>query len=128
MRWASEWKSAPPTEAIPASRDRVAVVLAEWGLTGAAVEPTLLVVTELLSNAIEHGRGPVSLSIELGDALVHVEVRDAAPEHPRRRPPDPRRPRGRGLQLVEGVSAQWGWTNDSAGKVVWADVPTEWPT
>ena len=65
--------------ALPDTRERVAVVLAEWGLTGEAVEPTLLVVTELLSNAAEHGHGPGWLAIELADGSVHVEVRDDAP-------------------------------------------------
>jgi anti-sigma regulatory factor (Ser/Thr protein kinase) len=127
LRWATQWEGAPPARAVPSTRHRVNVVLAEWDVTGEAVEPTLLVVTELLSNAIEHGRGPVWLSIQLRDESVYVEVRDDAPEPPQLQPPEPLRVRGRGLQVTEAVSSQWGWTADPPGKIVWADVPTNWP-
>jgi anti-sigma regulatory factor (Ser/Thr protein kinase) len=128
LRWAVRWGSGPPAHLLPDTRERVAVVLAEWGLTGEAVEPTLLVVTELLSNAIEHARGPGRLSLELADDTVHVQVRDDAPEEPHLQSPDPLGTRGRGLQLVDALSSRWGWTDDSPGKVVWAEVPTRWPS
>lgn len=126
MHWSTRWESDPPVHAVPHTRERVTAVLAEWGLTGEPVEPTLLVVTELLSNAIDHAHGPVLLSVERSDETVHVEVRDATPDPPRLRPPDPTRARGRGVHLVEALSLRWGWTPDPPGKIVWADVPTEW--
>ena len=113
--------------AVPHTRERVAAVLAEWGLSGEPVEPTLLVVTELLSNAIDHAHGPVRLSVERSAETVHVEVRDATPDAPQLRPPNPARARGRGVHLVDALSLRWGWTAGSTGKVVWAEVPTEWP-
>jgi anti-sigma regulatory factor (Ser/Thr protein kinase) len=128
LRWSTRWESNPPVHAVPHTRERVAAVLAEWGLTGEPVEPTMLVVTELLSNAIDHARGPVRLSVELSAETVHVEVCDATPDAPQLQPPDPTRARGRGVHLVEALSLHWGWTPDPPGKVVWADVPTEWPT
>ena len=126
LRWMASLDSGPSARAVPDTRQRVTVVLAEWGLTGEAVEPTLLVVTELLSNAVDHGHGPRSLSLELADETVRVEVRDNDPEPPQRQPIDPLRARGRGLQLVDGLSTGWGWTADPPGKVVWAEVPTRW--
>jgi hypothetical protein len=128
LRWSTWWESDPPVQAVPHTRERVTMTLAEWGLTGEPVEPTLLVVTELLSNAIDHARGPVQLSVELAAETVHVEVRDATPDPPQLQPPDPARARGRGVHLVEALSLRWGWTAAPPGKVVWADVPTEWPT
>ena len=128
LRWATHWESAPSADAVPLSRDRLAVVLAEWGLAGEATEPALLVVTELLSNAIDHGRGPVGLVVEYSGEWVHVEVHDGVPEAPRLQPHDLQRARGRGIQLVEALSLRWGWTDDPPGKLVWADVPTGWPT
>ena len=80
LRWSTRWESDPPVHAVPHTRERVTAVLAEWGLTGEPVEPTLLVVTELLSNAIDHARGPVGLSVELTADAVHVEVCDATPD------------------------------------------------
>jgi hypothetical protein len=126
LRWATYWDAGPAVHALPDIRERVAVVLAEWGLTGEAAEPTLLVITELLSNAAEHGDGPGWLAVEPAGRSVHVEVRDDAPEPPHLQPPDPMQVRGRGLHLVDALS-QWGWTDDPPGKVVWADVTTRWP-
>jgi anti-sigma regulatory factor (Ser/Thr protein kinase) len=127
LRWSTSWESDPPVHAVPHTRERVAAALAEWGLSGEPVEPTLLVVTELLSNAIDHAHGPVRLSVERSAETVRVEVRDATPDAPQLRPPDPARARGRGVHLVDALSLRWGWTPDPPGKVVWADVPTEWP-
>ena len=128
LRWTTRWEFGVPVDEVPQIRDRLAALLGEWGLTGEEVEPTLLVVTELVSNAAEHGRGPVLLGLELHDGSVHVEVHDGATESPRLLRHDPLRLRGRGLSLVEALSLQWGWTEDPPGKVVWADVPTAWPT
>ncbi|MCO1658840.1 ATP-binding protein [Pseudonocardia humida] len=126
-RWTTGWESEPLADAVPVVRGRLAVVLDEWGLTGEAAEPTLLVVTELVSNAAEHGRAPVRLAVELRGDAVRVEVYDGSPEQPRRRPHDPARDRGRGLLLVDGLSGGWGWIPSPPGKVVWAEVATEWP-
>ena len=127
--WSTRWDAEPPVHAVPDTRDRVTLVLAEWGLTDEAVEPTLMVVTELLSNTIDHARGPVSVSVGMSaGGVVHVKVQDASPEPPQMRPPDPARIRGRGVYLVDALSLRWGWTPEPPGKVVWADVPTAWPT
>ena len=126
-RWTTRWESGLQADAVPLVRDRLTVQLNEWGLTGEEVEPTLLVVTELLSNAAEHGHCPAELVVALGEESVHVEVGDGGAEPPQPQPQDPLRLRGRGLRVVEALSTEWGWTDDHPGKVVWADVPTAWP-
>lgn len=124
LSWTVGWDSRPPVHVLPETRERAAVVLAEWGLTGEAVETTLLVVTELLSNAMEHGGGPERLSLALADGTVRVRVCDHASERPELQVLDPLQVRGRGLHLVEALSSRWGWSDDPPGKVVWAEVPT----
>lgn len=126
-RWVTQWDSGPPASALPFVRGRLAVVMAEWGLEGEAVEPTLLVVTELVSNAVDHARAPVQLVVEFLGESVRVEVHDASQDPPRLQPHDPLRTRGRGLQMVEMLSTTWGWTDTSSGKVVWAEVKIGWP-
>jgi anti-sigma regulatory factor (Ser/Thr protein kinase) len=96
-------------------------------VSGESAEPALLVVTELLSNAVDHGRGPVRVEVTPVNGSVRVEVQDGSPEPPRLQPPDPSRQRGRGVQMVDAVSERWGWTARGDGKVVWADVRTAWP-
>jgi anti-sigma regulatory factor (Ser/Thr protein kinase) len=126
-RWTMKWQSTPPPSAVRFAREQLTRVLAEWDLTGEAVEPTLLVVTELLSNAIDHARAPIQLAVSRTGESVRVELRDSVTEPPRLQPHDPWAKRGRGLQVVEALSSRWGWTNEPAGKTVWADVLTEWP-
>jgi anti-sigma regulatory factor (Ser/Thr protein kinase) len=126
-RWTTRWELGVPVDAVPLVRDRLTALLQDWGLAGEAAEPTLLVVTELVSNAAEHGSGPAWLGIERRGGSVHVAVHDGAAQPPRRLPADPTRLRGRGLSLVDAVSSRWGWTDDPPGKVVWAEVPTAWP-
>lgn len=127
-RWAMTWESTPPPSAVRFAREQLTRVLTEWNLTGEAAEPTLLVVTELLSNAIDHARAPIQLMVSPTGELVRVEVQDSVMEPPRLQPHDPWARRGRGLQVVEALSSQWGWTDAPVGKTVWADVLTEWPT
>jgi anti-sigma regulatory factor (Ser/Thr protein kinase) len=126
-RWAIQWESRPPVSAVPFARDQLTRVLAEWGLVGEAGEPTQLVVTELMSNAIDHAHPPIQLTVSFPGESVRVEVHDASAEPPRQQSHDPWRVRGRGLQMVDALSPQWGWTNDDTGKTVWADVSIGWP-
>jgi anti-sigma regulatory factor (Ser/Thr protein kinase) len=126
-RWVMRWESCPPASEVPFARDQLTQVLAEWGLTGEAAEPTQLVVTELISNAIDHARAPIQLTVSFPGDSVRVEVHDSAAEPPRQQSLDPHRLRGRGLHMIDAVSSQWGWTPDAAGKTVWADVSIGWP-
>jgi anti-sigma regulatory factor (Ser/Thr protein kinase) len=127
-QWIVQWDSDPPPNVVPFAREQLTQALADWGLVGEAGEPTQLVVTELLSNAIDHAHAPIRLTVSFPGESVRVEVHDAAPEPPRQQPRDPERLRGRGLQMVDALSSQWGWTDDAAGKTVWADVTIGWPS
>ena len=127
-RWTQAWPTVPSPGEIPAVRERVAAVLDEWEVCGEAAEPVLLVVTELLTNALEHADAPIQITLGLGPAFVRVQVRDAATEPPQPRRHGPASVRGRGLQIVAALALRHGWTPDPHGKTVWADVPTRWPT
>jgi anti-sigma regulatory factor (Ser/Thr protein kinase) len=83
-----------------------------------------LVATELLTNAIVHGRGRPILRVEhQGGERVRVEVGDAAPDRPQPVDPYDDHTRGLGLHIVAAVSAGWGVTDPAPGsKVVWADL------
>ncbi|MEU8821296.1 ATP-binding protein [Actinoplanes sp. NPDC048796] len=89
---------------------------------GELVEDTLLEITELVHNVVQHtgDGGEVTLSRN-GDVLV--EVFDSSRELPRLLGPDPRRLGGRGMLLVDAVSDDWGSRLTANGKVVWARLP-----
>ncbi|SNY47056.1 ATP-binding protein [Paractinoplanes atraurantiacus] len=91
---------------------------------GEVVEDTLLVMTELVQNVVQHtgDGGEVALSAD-GDVLV--EVFDSSRDLPRLLGPDPRRLGGRGMLLVDAVSDDWGSRLTADGKVVWARLPVK---
>ncbi|MFP5319851.1 MAG: SpoIIE family protein phosphatase [Acidimicrobiia bacterium] len=81
-----------------------------------------LVMGELVTNALLHGGGCTGVGLEAIPEGVRIEVRDGS-----RLPPMLGRPTegsltGRGLRLVDSVSARWGADAEPAGKVVWAEV------
>lgn len=82
-----------------------------------------LIVSELVTNAVQHGVGEITLSLAPTDDGIRVGVHDHGGGVPEPRASDPRATGGRGLRLVELLSAGWGVapTGDS-GKTVWAQV------
>jgi two-component sensor histidine kinase len=85
-------------------------------------EDLLLVVTELVANAYEHGAAPRALRLERRDETGHVviEVDDAASTAPVVGRSRLGVNRGRGLTIVSGVAERWGVRVLNAGKTVWA--------
>jgi hypothetical protein len=123
--WTTTWDTLPPPHAIPVARKQATTVLAGWDMRGETTQPSLLVLTELLTNAIEHGRPPLRLTLGLGEDFVRIEVHDTAPQPPRPRPRAAGR--GRGLEIVAALALRHGWTPNRDGKIVWADIPHGWP-
>ena len=95
------------------------------GLTEDELGDCLLVVTELVANAYDHGASPrrVRLCRSSDPCLVRVEVDDASSGEVvvgrSRLGPH----RGRGMVLVANLSAGWGVEHHDHGKTVWAQVP-----
>ncbi|MEV6305748.1 ATP-binding protein [Actinoplanes sp. NPDC051861] len=91
--------------------------------------PAQLVVSELVSNVVEHtGSEGRLLVARRGDGL-HIAVADRSPHLPRpreRNGPDLKEG-GRGLQIVHRLSAVWGAMPIDDGKVVWATVQDPMP-
>ena len=79
----------------------------------------LLLTSELVTNAVQHGVGPIGVHIAWGERGVRVEVEDQSPEWPSTRAIDREAPNGRGLRMVEGLSSAWGVSAGEAGKTVW---------
>jgi anti-sigma regulatory factor (Ser/Thr protein kinase) len=106
-----------PTEAREARR---LVARACDGLAHDVVEIAQLLTTELVTNALDHGAGEITLGIARSDDDLRIDVGDAAPGHPRPSPALPEQTRGRGMLLVESLAAGWGVEPPSeGGKRVW---------
>ena len=96
--------------------------LAAWGLAEAAFT-TELIVSELVTNAIRHGDGPVQLRL-IRDNVLICEVADASSTSPRLRRARTTDEGGRGLFLVAQLAQRWGTRyTPTGGKVIWAEQP-----
>lgn len=96
------------------------------GFAAGIVADIELLVTELVTNAYEHGAGCAALRMYLpaDRAVVRLEVEDRSP-HLRPRLPghaDLSSPGGRGLALIAAISADWGVDSEPDRKTVWAEI------
>nr|BFD86322.1 ATP-binding protein [Streptomyces sp. Xyl84] len=113
--------------AVSAVRRRVRRLLGGWDLPADAADDVLLVVSELVTNALVHARPPATLRLWRvpvdGRGAVHVEVSDPGPAAPcpPGSAPDPDE-HGRGLGIVTALSARCGVRADDAGTSRWAEV------
>ncbi|GAB6986560.1 ATP-binding protein [Nocardioides pyridinolyticus] len=87
-----------------------------------AVETAVLLVTELVSNAIEHGGGSALVEADLDRTRLRVSVADSDPRLPSAALAAIDAERGRGLLLVEALSSRWGATPQDDGKTVWFEL------
>jgi serine phosphatase RsbU (regulator of sigma subunit)/anti-sigma regulatory factor (Ser/Thr protein kinase) len=86
------------------------------------LDDAALVAAELLANAGQHGAAPIAVCVSGDGSRLRIEVRDASPRSPVRPSPSLSNMTGRGLSLVEAVTARWGVDREpSGGKVVWAE-------
>jgi len=108
----------PDPESARAARRFVDRTLAGWDGPEARDDAVLL-VDELVTNAIRHARTPVDLALEVGDDALYVEVYDADPALPVLRNPGPTQTSGRGLPTVAALADVWGVRPEPVGKVVW---------
>ncbi|MGW0821419.1 SpoIIE family protein phosphatase [Streptomyces sp. NPDC002845] len=110
-------------EAVGHARRFTRRTLRAWGV-GFEADAVLLVVSELVTNALVHTEGQVRLDLTLINGRLRVAVADPSP----RTPIKPtsigwEATGGRGILLVEAMSAAWGTVPVSGGKQVWAEIP-----
>lgn len=96
-------------------------MLSEWGLDAHADVAELL-VSELVTNAIRHGRTACVLELTATPTVLRAAVTDRGGGAPQLRHPAPEDVSGRGLGIVEALASRWGVENLSSGKVVWFEI------
>ncbi|GAA3109526.1 ATP-binding protein [Streptomyces rectiviolaceus] len=117
------------------------------GVDEPLAETLILLISELVTNAVVHTGCPAVLRMRLPDApdvaeeaagiagpagttgttgsgpgTVRVEVADSSARPPRPRHADGEETNGRGLELVDGLADRWGWQTEGAGKSIWCEV------
>ncbi|WP_405578625.1 SpoIIE family protein phosphatase [Streptomyces sp. NBC_01190] len=114
----ASWEFAATAEQVPAARSAVSDRLTAWGLE----EHTFameLVVCELVTNAVQHARGPVGVRLIRDESLI-CEVSDTSSTSPHARRAQPLDEGGRGLYLVGQLTDRWGARYHENGKTIWA--------
>ena len=87
-----------------------------------------LLVSELFGNSVRHSRsgaagGTVTVAVSARDGLVRAEVTDrSGPEVPELDSAGRDAEGGRGLQLVAGLAARWGWRQHGGRTVTWLEL------
>ena len=100
------------------ARAKLRRLLVSWELPHLLDEAELL-TSELVNNAVVHGRSHVSVAVRHCPDGLHVEVTDEGPGTLQRLDAGLEATEGRGLLLVEAVSSAWGTSVERDAKTVW---------
>ena len=112
-----------PESASAARRLTRDVLLTHWGLSAPLAEDTVLLVSELVGNAVRHtGAQTLWLRLLLRRGRIRVEVRDPSRGLPCLLPVQELDVSGRGLFLVDRLSARWGVDLLPHGKTTWFEM------
>jgi anti-sigma regulatory factor (Ser/Thr protein kinase) len=106
---------------ITVARQIVRDALDAWDYTGQH-EDVLLVVSELVTNALMHGAGAPVLRMTKEATHIRIEVGDSSEEAPKAREPGPAD--GWGMHVIGRLSSRWGISHREGGKVVWCELAT----
>jgi anti-sigma regulatory factor (Ser/Thr protein kinase) len=112
--------------AAPRARAMVDQACTDWGITASeTVSAAESVVSELVSNVVEHAHTSALVTVTLAECDLHISVRDFDPMgRPEAGSPGPDAT-GLGLVLVAGLSRSWGVTWHGYGKAVWSVIPID---
>lgn len=117
----------PAEPTAPGRARAVAVKFCEENSLWDAMDSVMLVTSELVSNAVRHGRSAPGLRLALRGPYLYVSVQDHSTRLPVLLDIDhvnaaPLLPSGRGLYLVDVHSSAWGSLPMHRHKTVWAAI------
>jgi anti-sigma regulatory factor (Ser/Thr protein kinase) len=113
----------PLAHSVPVARHLTLELLRAWHAAQNRDDVALL-VTELVTNVVDHVGGEDAFTLELAvsDGRLRIAVVDGSSIRPVVRELDAANPRGRGLALVQAIAERWGSDDHSGGKRVWLEL------
>ncbi|WEH43101.1 SpoIIE family protein phosphatase [Streptomyces sp. AM 2-1-1] len=123
----ADWTLPADASVVGTARRLVERQLAAWDLDDAAYA-TELVVSELVTNAIRYGTGPVRLRLIHDRGRLLSEVTDANSASPHLRHARESDEGGRGLYIVMRFSNRWGVRHGRRDKTIWCEQRLDGPS
>ncbi|MEU0108332.1 ATP-binding protein [Streptomyces sp. NPDC006251] len=123
----AEWTVSADPRQVGIVRRQAATQVAEWGLPD-LVDTVRLLLTELLTNAVEHTSGGcVDTRLSHHEGVLEIEVSDLGAGRAQLKKPNEEQESGRGLMIVNALALAWGTRPraDSRGKATWCTLKTE---
>ncbi|MFE7445121.1 ATP-binding protein [Streptomyces chartreusis] len=121
------WTLPRRPASVPAARHLVDGLLQTWKCPLDTVEIALLVVTELLTNAVQHADGPrIICNVSLAPGVLMLSVTDTGNRSDddvaatSTTEPAALEEDGRGLAIVTALATDWGTHSTPSGHEVWA--------
>ncbi|MGW7567683.1 SpoIIE family protein phosphatase [Streptomyces tendae] len=116
------WRLPARDDAAARARALVAALLRQWRTRDSTRDSVLLLVSELVTNAVRFAGGPITVRLIRAGSGLLCEVGDTGNGRPRLGRGGLLDDGGRGLHVVHRLTSRWGvrWTD--TGKVVWAEV------
>jgi len=106
------------------ARRTIAAFLDPAEVPDRVVDDLLLLVSELVTNALVHAGSPAVVRLDADVERIKVAVADNEPDRSLSIvEPDPLSSRGRGVLLVDRLAARWGVEPRQEGKIVWFELP-----
>ncbi|MFE1475232.1 SpoIIE family protein phosphatase [Streptomyces cyaneofuscatus] len=115
----AEWELPAEAVAVGRARELATRQLGIWGLEELSFA-TELVVSELVTNAVRYGGGPLRLRL-IRDRTLLCEVADTGHTSPHLRHSAEDDEGGRGLFIVAQLVQRWGTRYTPAGKTIWTE-------
>lgn len=107
--------------AVGLAREFVRQCCRDWGADDPE-DVAGLVVSEMVTNALQHAQGPVTLYVARRLDRVVLTVQDGSEALAEVELPGPLEESGRGMLLIQSLTRAWGEQAVPGGKRVWAEV------
>ncbi|MEV6841399.1 ATP-binding protein [Streptomyces sp. NPDC051133] len=109
---------------VPLARREIVDKVRAWGvpLNEDTTDAIRLAASELITNAVIHGAGPITVTLSNWPRRLGIEVLDGDPSVPRTRCAQADDENGRGLALVRLLAARCAWEPARPGKRVRAEM------